>query len=152
MKINFVKYVDGFVAIGKDVKSDYVDICENLKDGDILFARHPYTFLTTFQSTSMAGDFWISLEYTKTIDFKKTANSDRCKRVRNSVSYRAPSDSKTGSTIGGTYGFGVAMNSVNDGKEAFTDSSDGGVIDNNPPKKVDIYAPVSFTLTTGDTS
>jgi hypothetical protein len=151
MKMMMLTNMDLYVIIGESATSDYVDLCEGLQVGEILFARHPYKFLTTFQSSKSSGNYWLTLEYSKTVDFTKTSNRSRCKRVRNSIDYNIPADNNLGSTVGGTYGYGKAKNSANDGKEAYTSSNSGGDSSNTiePPEKVDKYTPKSVTLVLG---
>ena len=63
---------------------DFMDYCENLSVGDILFARVPYRLFPLFVANGMNAYFLVDMTYTKSANLlKKTVNKDKCKRVAN---------------------------------------------------------------------
>jgi hypothetical protein len=89
-----------------------MDLCENIKVGDILFARVPYKFFTLFEASNWNGNYVTELSYTKSANIlSKTVNKVKCKRIANK---KNGYDLNYGSTIGGSYGYGFAKDSSKD--------------------------------------
>ena len=96
-----------------DTKTDdFMDLCTDLQVGDTLFARVPFKFFPLYEAKNWNSRFNSEVTYSKSAyDIKNTVNRGKCKRVANR---KNGYDRRTGSTVGGTHGFGYPRSTSND--------------------------------------
>ena len=111
LTIRSITDIKASVLIGNSTQDPYIDQCTLLRDGDVIFARYPYKFFPLFQGSGTFGMYTVDFEYSASNDLSETVNRQRCRRMKNILT--AVNDTKIGSTIGGTYGFGYATEPKN---------------------------------------
>ena len=108
--MNMLMNMNVEIIIADSMTAQFVDVCKGVENGDLFFARHPYKMFVLFEGKGDRSRFFVEMQYKKTVDLNSFKNKQKCQRSQNAEGRLT--DPNTGSTIGGTNGFGYPITPV----------------------------------------